>query len=137
MQPVHFEDLPRAVQVQLVAGGAFLFGLVCGFVLSEGKTGWIVLQLIAAIGGFLAGLDHAGPRDGALRGLAGGFLFGLGIVIADAVTDKGPVADVPDPIVLLIVLTTVLGAGLGALGGLVGRKIRARESAQAAGPVND
>ena len=55
MQPVHFEDLPRAVQVQLVAGGAFLFGLVCGFVLSEGKTGWIILQLIAAVGGFLAG----------------------------------------------------------------------------------
>lgn len=128
MKPVHFEDLPPAVQVQLVAGGAFLFGLVCGFVLSEGKTGWIVLQLVAAIGGFLAGLDHAGPRDGALRGLAGGFLFGLGIVIADAVTDKAPVASVPDPMVLMIVLTTLFGAALGALGGLLGRRIRAREA---------
>jgi len=128
VKPVHFEDLPVAVQVQLVAGGAFLFGLVCGFVVSEGKTGWIILQLIAAVGGFLAGLDHGGPRDGALRGLAGGFLFGLGIVIADAVTDKAPVAEVPEPIGLLIIITTVLGAGLGALGGLVGRRIRAREA---------
>ena len=42
-------------------------------------------------------------------------------------TAKGPVADVPDPLALIIVLTTVLGAGLGALGGLVGRRIRARE----------
>jgi hypothetical protein len=127
VQPVHFEDLPRAVQVQLVAGGALLFGMVCGFVLSEGKTGWIVLNLVAAIGGFLAGLDHAGPRDGALRGLAGGFLFGLGVVIADAVTDAPPVADVPDPLGVLIILTTVFGCALGALGGLVGRRVRARE----------
>ena len=128
MKPVHFEELPVAVQVQLACGGAFLFGLVCGFVVSEGKTGWIILQLVAAVGGFLAGLDHAGPRDGAIRGLIGGFLFGLGIFIADAVTNEVPVADVPEPIGLLIVLTTILGAGLGALGGLVGRRIRAREA---------
>ena len=134
MQPVHFEDLPRAVQIQLATGGAFLFGLVCGFVLSEGKTGWIVLQLIAAVGGFLAGFDHAGPRQAAVRGLVGGFLFGLGILIADAVTDKAPVADVPDPLAILVVLTTVLGAGLAALGGLVGRRLRAREHAGAPAP---
>jgi hypothetical protein len=127
VKPVHFEDLPPAVQVQLAAGGAFLFGLVCGFVVSEGETGWIVLNLVAAVGGFLAGLDHAGPRDGAIRGLIGGFLFGLGIFIADAVTNEVPVADVPEPIGLLIILTTLFGAGLGALGGLVGRRIRARE----------
>jgi hypothetical protein len=131
VQPVHFEDLPRAVQIQLVAGGAFLFGLVCGFILSEGKTGWIIVNLIAAIGGFLAGLDHAGPRDGALRGFAGGLLFGIGIVIADAITEEAPVADVPDPIILLVLLTTILGAGLGALGGLVGRRVRAREHSSA------
>jgi hypothetical protein len=130
VQPVHFEDLPRAVQVQLVAGGAFLFGLVCGFVLSEGKTGWIIVNLIATIGGLLAGVDHAGPREGATRGAIGGFLFGSGIVIADAISEAAPVADVPHPIVLLIVVTTVLGAGLGALGGLIGRRVRAREHAQ-------
>lgn len=125
MKPVHFEDLPPAVKVQLIVGGPLLFGMVCGFVLSEGTGGWIALNLIAAIGGFLAGVDHAGPREGALRGLAGGFLFGLGVFIADAITDSAPVADVPDPIGLLIILTTVFGAGLGALGGLAGRRARA------------
>jgi hypothetical protein len=127
VRPVHFEDLPPAVQVQLATGGAFLFGMVCGFVLSEGKTGWILLQLVAAVGGFAAGLDHATPRQGALRGLVGGLLFGLGILLADAITDKAPVADVPDPLAILVVLTTFFGAALGALGGLVGRRLRARE----------
>ena len=134
MRPVHFEELPPAVQVQLATGGAFLFGMVCGFVLSEGKTGWILLQLIAAVGGFLAGFDHAGPRDGAIRGLVGGLLFGLGILLADAITDKAPVADVPDPLAILVVLTTVLGSGLGALGGLEGRRLRAREHDDAPTP---
>jgi hypothetical protein len=130
VRPVHFEELPPAVQVQLATGGALLFGLVCGFVLSEGETGWIVLNLIAGIGGFLAGFDHAGPKQGALRGVVGGFLFGLGVVIADAITEEAPVADVPHPIGLLLVLTTVIGCGLGALGGLVGRRLRAREAAE-------
>jgi hypothetical protein len=128
VQPVHFEDLPRAVQIQLIVGGPLLFGAVCGFILSESKGGWAIVNLIAAIGGLAAGLDHAGPREGAMRGLAGGFLFGLGVVIADAITDGAPVADVPDPLGLLLILTTVFGAGLGALGGLIGRRIRAGES---------
>ena len=128
MKPVHFEELPPAVQVQLATGGALLFGLVCGFVLSEGETGWIVLNLIAGIGGFLAGFDHAGPKEGAIRGVIGGLLFGLGVVIADAVTQEAPVAEVPHPIGLLLILTTVIGGALGALGGLVGRRLRAREA---------
>lgn len=119
MQPVPFADLPRPVQVQLLVGGPLLFGAVCGFVLSESKTGWLVLQLVAALGGLLAGLEHHGARGGALRGLAAGALFGTGIVIADAVSSAPPAADVPDPMVLMIVITALIGTLLGAVGGAI------------------
>jgi hypothetical protein len=125
VKPIDFDGLPRAVQLQLVVGGPLLFGAICGFVLSEGERGWILVNVVAAIGGVLAGIDHSGARDGALRGLAGGLLFGIGVVIGDLVTEAPPAAEVPDPIGLIVILTTTIGAALGALGGLLGRRLRA------------
>jgi hypothetical protein len=122
--PSSFSDLPRPVQVQIAGLGPLLFGAVCGFVLSESATGWWALQVVAALGGLAGGLDHDGPRPGALRGLVAGALFGAGIVIAQAVSVHQPLAEVPSPIGILVVITTVLGTGLGAVGGVAGRRTR-------------
>ena len=56
-------------------------------------------------------------RGGALRGLAGGLLFGGFILIAYRVSGAEAEAELPHPEVLLVVITTVLGVALGALGG--------------------
>ena len=121
----HFSDLPAAVQVQLVVGGPLLFGAICGFLLGETSTGWWVSQAIAAIGGFAAGLEHPDARSAALRGLAGGTLFGLGIVAADAISDNAHAVEVPSPIGLIVIVTAVTGCLLAALGG----SVRARADA--------
>jgi hypothetical protein len=110
--------------VQIAGLGPLLFGAVCGFVLSESATGWWVLQAVAALGGLAGGVEHDGPRPGALRGLVAGALFGAGIVVAHAISAEQPLALVPSPIGILVIVTAVLGTLLGAIGGLAGRRTR-------------
>jgi uncharacterized integral membrane protein len=114
--PVHYER-PLAVQVLLAHVVPLVFGAVCGIVVGESKGAYLALNLVAAIGGFLAGLEHETPRDAASRGVAGGAFFGAGIVIAHAIADNHALVKLPHPAVLLILLTAVAGAVLGLLGG--------------------
>ena len=114
-----------AVRVQLVTGGPLLLGLVAGFLLGETAAGYWVVTAIATIGGVLAGTEHQTTRDGALRGLAGGFLFGLGIWLAHVISADPEVVHLPSPALLIVLITTIAGVGLGALGGW----LRSRQTA--------
>jgi hypothetical protein len=84
---------------------------------------------LAILGGYAAGLDHETPRSGALRGVLGGLLFGSFILLAHEVTGAEAKADLPDPAIVLLLLTVVPGALLGALGAWT----RARRERPAAG----
>jgi competence ComEA-like helix-hairpin-helix protein len=111
------------MQLVLAALVPALFGVVAGVLLGTTEPGYQAISLLAAVGGLGAGLEHAGPRSGFRRGLAGGVCFGLAILATHgAFFDGHPKAHVPQPEVLLAVLTTAFGALLGALGG----RLRAR-----------
>jgi hypothetical protein len=122
---VQFAELPPPVQVQIAVLGPLLFGLVCGFLLGETEAGWWISQALAAIGGLAGGLEHPGPKQGALRGLVAGLMFGLGIVAGDAISGDAPQAEAPEPIGLIVVVT----AGIGALFGAIGARLAARPAA--------
>ena len=77
---------------------------------------------VAILGGVGAGLDHHGGRSGALRGVLGGVLFGASILVVHELSGKDAKASLPDPAILLLVITAVGGTCLGALGG----RLRAR-----------
>jgi competence ComEA-like helix-hairpin-helix protein len=108
---------PLPIQLLLVVVVPTLFGVITGIMLGVSEPVYIVLSLLGVAGGFAAGLDHASVRGGLLRGIAGGFLFGASILIAHEVSGSHPKAHLPEPEVLLVVLTTLFGCGLGALGG--------------------
>ena len=115
--------LVLAVEVPVV------FGALCGVMLGISEPVYLVLSLLGVLGGFAAGLEHVGAREGALRGLNGGFLFGGSILLAHEILGKEAKAELPEPAILLVVITTVLGVGLGALGG------RTRAKREAAPPA--
>ncbi|HVS27914.1 MAG TPA: hypothetical protein VHE14_00055, partial [Solirubrobacteraceae bacterium] len=106
---------PRDQQIVLAYIVPALFGLVCGIVLGISSGIYLVLSLIAVVGGFIAGLEHERVDDGALRGAIGGILFGTGLVLAHAVSGKAKTS-IPHPAIVLMLLTTPIGCGLGALG---------------------
>lgn len=99
------------------------FGAITGIALGYSEPVYIVLSVLGILGGIGAGYDHDGAREGLLRGILGGLLFGAFILLAHAVSGREEKAHLPEPAVVLVIITTVLGALFGAIGGaLRGRR---------------
>ena len=114
---VLLKDRTDAQEVFITIGVPLVFGLICGVLLGISKPIYLIVSLLGIAGGYLAGLEHEYALEGFYRGVLGGTLFGVGILLANGIADKTPKADLPDPEILLVVITGVLGAVLGALGG--------------------
>lgn len=125
----------REPNLQVILGVVVpsLFGLVTGIVLGISEPVYLVLSLLGILGGLAAGYEHADGAEGAARGLAGGALFGTFILFGHAVHGGDPKVHLPEPHVLLVVITTSLGVLLGGIGGRMrGRRLRAETLAATA-----
>lgn len=128
--PPLFSEMPRTAQITLGGIIPAAYGAVTGYFLGENEAVYLVLSVIGIVGGIGAGLDHMGARDGALRGLAAGSIFGASILIAHEIHGTEAKADLPDPAIVLVAITTVLAIGFAAFGGwLRQRAINSRTSA--------
>jgi hypothetical protein len=105
------------VQILLAVLVPAVFGAICGWLLGEDKTAYLVLSILALLGGYAAGTEHKGAAQGALRGLIGGGLFGGLILLVNDALDKAPKADLPNPKIWLLAITVGIGVILGTLGG--------------------
>lgn len=123
-------DRPFAAQLVLAVVLPVAFGLLTGYVLGVSAAGYAVLSILGVLGGLAAGYDHADADEGFVRGVCGGLLFGVAILLGHSVFGQEAKADLPHPHVILPVVTTILGAILGAIGG----SLRARHERRA-GPV--
>ena len=105
--------------VQLVLAGVVpaLYGALTGVFLGISEPVYLVLSLIGILGGVGAGFDHIGARAGALRGVVAGSVFGAFILIAHEIHGEEAEAHLPEPAILLLVVTTGLAVPLAALGG--------------------
>jgi hypothetical protein len=121
--PPLLAERPVAVQVLLVGVLPVTFGLVCGYILESSGTVYLVLQVLGILGGFFAGFEHDTHRGGVLRGVVGGTLFGLSILVGHESHGGGEDHDLlPSPAILLLVLTTGFGVLLGWLGAVLRRR---------------
>jgi hypothetical protein len=105
------------VQLLLAVVVPAAFGALCGWLLGVNETAYLVLSILALLGGYAAGTEHSGAAEGALRGLIGGALFGGTILLVNDALDKAPKAQLPDPKIWLLAITVGIGVILGALGG--------------------
>jgi len=88
--------------------------------------GYWGLLALAELGGVLAGLEHQDGWGGADRGLVGGALFGLGLLLAHAIAGTHAKVSLGGFPPLLIVINAIAGMFLGALGGRIARALRER-----------
>jgi hypothetical protein len=93
------------------------FGVLAGWRLGVNEVAYIVVSVLAIGGGYFAGREHMGAKEGALRGLVGGSLFGGFILITHELIGKEPKAHLPDPEILVVAFTVAFGVILGAMGG--------------------
>lgn len=111
-----FAQLPRTIQVQLAAIGPLLFGLVTGFLLDINAVAYWSASGLGVVGGIAGGTEHGAVRPATVRGLAAGTCFGVGLVSANAASKGRPLAPLPSPAALLILITAIAGLGLAAAG---------------------
>ena len=117
-----FDQRPRPVQLVTGLIVPFAFGAVAGIFLGVSSAIYWLIQIVALIGGVGAGLEHRTARQGALRGVVGGALYGAGLLVAHAVAGTDAKVKLPDPEVVLIVFTVLFGVLAGALGGWLRRR---------------
>ena len=125
-------DRPFPTQIVLAVVVPALFGLLAGYLLGVSEPAYLVVSLLGVVGGIGAGFDHLGADQGFVRGIAGGLLFGVFILVGHSVFGQEATAHIPQPHVILVVLTTVLGALFGAWGGALRAKSEAKRSGAAA-----
>ena len=115
--PPLLSERPLPVQILLAGVIPAAYGALCGWVLGVNEVAYIILATpIAILGQLAAGFEHRKPRDGALRGAIAGALFGGFILIVHELTGKEPKAELPEPEIILLAVTTVFGALFGAMG---------------------
>jgi hypothetical protein len=109
----------RGIPLQVALAGVMpaAAGALAGWLLGVDKTAYLVWSLLALAGGYVAGLEHRGAAEGALRGVWGGALFGAVLLLVHQASDKAPKADLPHPEVILVGITALIGTVTGALGG--------------------
>ena len=128
-QPDLLESHPPRLQLILALVVPAVFGVVTGIVLGISEIGYLILSILGIGGGYMAGKEHIGASEGATRGFTGGILFGTFILAGHALTGLERKAHLPEPEILLVVITTVFGIVLGALGGRSREKIESRTAA--------
>jgi hypothetical protein len=116
--PPAFEERSAAQQIIGAVVVTMIFGLVTGFALGWNEIVYYVLVgPIALAGGFVGGMEHRGPDQGLVRGAMGGLVYGSFILLGLEILNEEPEAHLGDPQAGLVVVTTIVGAILGALGG--------------------
>jgi hypothetical protein len=119
----------RFVQVLLAVVLPAVYGAITGYFLGVSEATYLVLSVLGVLGGIGAGFDHVGAATGAKRGLIAGSIFGVAILIAHEIHGAEAKADLPEPAILLVVITTVLGVAFAALGGWLRERAMRPEAA--------
>jgi hypothetical protein len=132
-----FRDRPLVLRI--ITGGVVpaLFGAAAGIVLGVSAGGYWAMQLVALAGGIFAGFEHADGWDGADRGLAGGAIFGTGLLVAHAIAGTDEKVTLPSFEPILVIFTAIIGLFAGALGGRLRRAAMERESSAGEAQLHD
>jgi hypothetical protein len=132
-EPVLFRDRSRPAQI--VLGGVFpaVLGALAGVLVGVSAGAYWAVGAVAGIGGFLSGFEHQDGWGGADRGLVGGFIYGVALLVAHAIAGTDAKVSLGSFPPLLAVVTAIFGMFLAAAGGRLAR-LRRERAAAASGP---
>jgi hypothetical protein len=130
--PPLLADRPPALRFALTYVTPVIGGFLTGVTLGLGIAAWVIANVLATLGGFGAGVEHDERADAARRGAIGGALFGLSLVLADALVVDDRVATIAEPAILQALVTTTIGTLLALAGTWMRSRIVRRRAALAA-----
>src|SRR6266480_2870726 len=127
-EPVLFRNRSRPAQIFLGGVLPAATGALAGVLVGVSAGAYWPVGAIAAVGGFLAGFEHQDGWGGADRGVVGGGIYGVSLLIAHAIAGTDAKVSLGSFPPLLPVVTAIVGMLLGAAGGRVGRTLIRRSS---------
>ena len=116
-----FRERPRSVQVATGLVLPVLAGGIAGALLGVNAAAYWAISVVALAGGILGGFEHADGWDGADRGLVGGAIFGISLLISHAIIGGDAQVTLPSFAPILAVFTAIIGMLSGSLGGRLRR----------------
>ncbi len=131
--PTLFRDRPLPAQVLIGGVAPAVLGAAAGILLGVSDAAYWALGFVAAVGGFLAGFEHQDGWGGADRGLVGGFIYGVALLVAHAIVGTHAKVSLGSFPPFLAVITAIAGMFIGAAGGRIARGQRERAAALTAG----
>ncbi len=134
--PVLLRDRPRPAQV--VIGGVIpaIAGVVAGILIGVSPGAYYGYGGFVAIATVFGGFEHQDGWGGADRGLVGGFIYGVMLLLTHAITGVEAKVSLGSFPPFLAIITAIIGMLLAALGGRIARGQRERAQARAAAPVD-
>ena len=126
-EPTLFRDRPRWQQILLGGVVPAIIGAVAGILIGVTTAGYWAIAAVAGIGGFLAGFEHEDGWGGADRGVVGGAIYGISLLIAHAIAGTEAKVSLGNFPPFLAVITAIFGMLIGAAGGRIARATRRRK----------
>lgn len=128
-EPTLLRDQPRPVQIVLAVVAPALVGALAGVLIGVSTGAYWVVAVLGAVGQVVAGFDHLDGWGGADRGLAGGAIYGVSLLLAHAAAGTHAKVSLGSFPPLFAVVAAIGGMFLGALGGRIARHLRERRAA--------
>lgn len=121
-----FRDRSRPAQIVIGGLTPALFGVLAGVLIGVSAGAYWGWGGFAALGSVLSGLEHRDGWGGADRGLVGGLIYGIALLVAHAAAGTHAKVSLGGFPPLLAVLTAIAGMLLCACGGRLARHLRER-----------
>jgi hypothetical protein len=126
--PELLRDRPRPVQIVVAGVIPAVLGAAAGVLIGASTGAYWAVAIVVAVGGVIAGFEHQDGWGGADRGVAGGLIYGIALLLAHAIAGTHAKVSLGSFPPLFAVVTAIIGMFLGALGGYLARRGRERNA---------
>jgi hypothetical protein len=124
--PVLLRDRPLPVQVLLGGVIPAALGAVQRVLVGVSAAAYWAVAVVALLGAFVAGFEHRDGWGGADRGVTGGAIYGIALLLVHALVGTSAKVSLGSFPPLLAVLTAIIGMLVSAAGGRIARVQRER-----------
>ncbi len=127
--PMLFRDRERPAQIVIGGVVPLIAGAVAGILVGISAGAYWGYAAVVAVATVIGGFEHEDGWGAADRGLVGGVIYGIGLLVAHAIAGTHAKVSLGSFPPFLAVVTAIAGMLLAALGGRLARGGRARSAA--------
>lgn len=129
MNMAYFDEMSAVRKAWESVGGALVMGSLTGALLGVHVWAYVGAILVSVVGGLPAGSQHRTPTGALIRGAVAGAVWAAALLTVHSLIGATSTIPLPEPVLLLVVISIVVTAGVAAASWQVGsRRVTASPS---------